>query len=83
MGLLDNAILSIGIACFAVIFVHFVGINLKVKPFTCELCMGFWFGSAVFGYGYNFDLSAVIEIFAFASLTAISAVFIYRKFLRI
>lgn len=47
----------IGIACFAVIFRTIVTPTLPkfmwVKPFTCESCLGFWFGLGFFIQEYN------------------------------
>jgi hypothetical protein len=44
-----NTLIEIcGIASAAVILVRNWTWRLRVKPFTCELCMGFWLGALYF-----------------------------------
>jgi len=53
---MDKIILILSLACLAYIFVeHFIKplkflfkIKRRIKPFDCELCMGFWIGFIYF-----------------------------------
>ena len=67
--MLNTLIEICGIASAGVILVRNWTYRLKVKPFTCELCMAFWLGVLYFH---------TIEGFAFSFLAAAIATFINK-----
>lgn len=67
--MLNTLIEICGIASAGVILVRNFTWKLKVKPFTCELCMAFWLGVLYFHS---------IEGFAFSFLAAAIATFINK-----
>ena len=75
-----NLILQfIGIGWFACLFVQlWEDITWKtkylrtLKPFSCQMCMGFWMGCVFF---FRFP---VLEIIIFASMSSFSAVILYH-----
>ena len=67
--MLNTLIEICGIASAAVILVRNFTWKLKVKPFTCELCMAFWLGVIYFHS---------VEGFAFSFLAAAIATFINK-----
>lgn len=65
-----NTLIEIcGIASAGVILVRNWTYRLKIKPFTCELCMAFWLGAIYFH---------TIEGLTFAFLAAAIATFINK-----
>ena len=64
--MLNTLIEICGIASAGVILVRNFTWKLKVKPFTCELCMAFWLGVLYFhsvdGFAFSF-LAAAIATF--------------------
>jgi len=67
--MLNTLIEICGIASAGVILVRNWTYRLKVKPFTCELCMAFWLGVLYFHS---------VEGFAFSFLAAAIATFINK-----
>ena len=67
--MLNTLIEICGIASAGVILVRNFTWKLRVKPFTCELCMAFWLGVIYFHS---------IEGFAFSFLAAAIATFINK-----
>ena len=64
---MQNTLIEIlGIASAGVILVGFFTWQLKVKPFTCEMCMAFWGGVLYFhtieGFAYSFLAAAIATI---------------------
>jgi hypothetical protein len=60
----------LGIASMGVILVRNFLWRLKIKPFTCEMCMAFWLGIAYF---WQYD-----ELIPYCFLSAAVAVVINR-----
>ena len=67
--MLNTLIEICGIASAGVILVRNFTWKLRVKPFTCELCMAFWLGVLYFHS---------VEGFAFSFLAAAIATFINK-----
>ena len=64
--MLNTLIEICGIASAGVILVRNWTYRLKVKPFTCELCMAFWLGVLYFhsveGFAFSFLAAAIATI---------------------
>jgi hypothetical protein len=64
--MLNTLIEICGIASAGVILVRNWTWQLKVKPFTCELCMAFWLGLLYFhsveGFAFSFLAAAIATI---------------------
>ena len=64
--MLNTLIEICGIASAGVILVRNFTWKLKVKPFTCELCMAFWLGVLYFhsleGFAFSFLAAAIATI---------------------
>lgn len=76
---MNPAVTILGIGWFACLFVHLWGDTFQktkylktLKPFACQMCMGFWLGLIYYWQ------HPVAELFILSSMSSLGAVMLYH-----